>query len=233
MEYNTRRSDNPETMIQPISLPDPNKMSNLSVPRKSSHPFFPPVHLPASSTEMSMPSISFGSAKLKCAPLVEEQPSEGPRFPGKAVPGIFLALAVVFELGNALSPLWLRAFPAYAAPPLSLALFLQGLARGGWLFWASLALPCALPAFSHDPAHVTGYLLALCCVVGFEFWRRLRGVWLALVVLCVCGVACGAAVTLHQGDRAGLHVTWLSSLFFCAVCVKDLSGRSYGVAVES
>lgn len=222
-------------MIQAISLPDPNKMSNLSVPRKTGHSsFFPPVNVPAATTEMTMPSISFSNAvscsKLKCSPQIHEPAQKGRSIPTFWVPVTYVALAVLFELGNVLSMQWLRAFPSYASPPLAVLLFIHGLDRDPWLFFASVALACALPAFSHDALHTTGYLLCFSFVACYGFWRELRHVWLALAALCVCGAVCGAAVTFHTHDKAGLHVSWLSALLLAAVCTKRLGEKQLTLA---
>lgn len=211
-------------MIQPIALPDPQRMANLSVPRKAGQPFFP---APASTTEMSMPSISFskGCAKLKCQ-VEKEEPESGKRALDCCfVPLIYLGLVLIFELGAAISTTWLKSYPHYAVPFLALALFVHGLFREGWVLALHLLLCAALPVFSSDFLHVISYLTCFCLVISLFFWREMRGVWLISILLCLAIFACGAVVFLHTQEKSGVHACWLAALLLGAVCTKSLSGK--------
>lgn len=211
-------------MIPPIALPDPQRMANLSVPRKVGQAFFPP---PASTTEMSMPSISFSNscAKLKCQ-VEKEEPEAGKRvITCYFVSLIYLGLALVFELGAAMSTTWLKGFPGYAGPFFCIALFVHGLFREAFLLWAHLALCLIFPFFVSDYLHVVGYLACFCIVVSYYFWRDVRGVWLILTLLLLSVFVCGLIVFLHTQEKSGVHACWLASLLLGAVGAKNLSGK--------
>jgi hypothetical protein len=216
-------------MITAVELPESFKMSTLHFPRRGAVPGR------AGPTEMSLPSISFGTAplacKLHCPPRADSDTAPALR----EVSGSWISLLYLnVGLISGLSILALPASGPYigmlVCPIWSTAVVAHGFAGDNLSFASAHLLSLLFPVvlLVRDFQFYAAYLLLFALFASRGFWRDQRGVWLILCVLCWAGVLAGAGGLLVFETKPGvLEAGVLSGLGLAVVCTRRLSRFSY------
>ena len=222
-------------MIPALELPDSFTMSTLQFPRRGAVPGrLGPVQA-GGTTEMSLPSISFGSAplacKLKCPPRPDSDAAPALReVSGSWISVLYLHVGLISGLLMLLAPLSGQVIGMVVCPVWSTAVVAHGFAGDNLSFASAHLLSLFFPVvlLVRDFQVYAAYLLLFALFASRGFWRDQRGVWLILCVLCWAGVLVGVAGLLVFETRPGiLEAGALSGLGLAVVCTRRLSRFSY------
>jgi hypothetical protein len=216
-------------MIPAVELPESFKMSTLQFPRRGAVPGR------AGPTEMSLPSISFGTAplacKVQCPPRADQDAAPALReVSGSWISLLYLNVGLFAGLSLLALPLSGPYIGMLVCPIWSTAVVAHGFAGDNLSFAGGHVLSLLFPVvlLVRDFQLYAAYLLLFAVFASRGFWRDQRGVWLVLCVLCWAGVLAGVGgLLVFETKPVILEAGALSGLGLAVVCTRRLSRFSY------
>jgi len=218
-------------------------MSTLQIPRRGTLPGrVGSSALSAQSsgtTEMALPSISFGSSPVACkvrCPLPGQcDPTPSVReLSGSWISLLYLHVGLILGLTALAFPSGASVVAWLVCPVWSTAVVAHGLCGDNLLFVCAVIIALAYPivVLMRDFQLYAGYLLLFSCFASRGFWRDQRGAWLIVCAICWCGVLAGACGLLIFENKPGiLEAGAISGICLAVVCTRKLARFRYKIVI--